>query len=71
MPKAKMILMGIVEDERGSRQPKTTGELGDLLPTAQADDRVEASSEAEPPAEYVPMSEWIGDFESRAESTRP
>jgi hypothetical protein len=38
MPKAKMILMGIVEDKRGSRQPKTTGELGYLLPASQMDE---------------------------------
>ena len=30
--------MGIVEDERGSRQPETTGELGNLFPPSQMDE---------------------------------
>jgi hypothetical protein len=38
MPKTKMVLMGVVEDEWGSRQPECTGELGNLLPASQMDE---------------------------------
>jgi len=38
MPKAKMVLMGIVEDEWGSREPETAGELGNFLPPSQMDE---------------------------------
>ena len=38
MPEAKMVLMGVVEDEGRSRQPKTKRQLGDLFPPAQAND---------------------------------
>ena len=36
MPEPKMVLMGIVKGEWGSRQPEAARELGDLFPATQA-----------------------------------
>ena len=35
MPEAKMVLVGIVENERRSSKPKATRELSDVFPAAQ------------------------------------
>ena len=54
---------------RKRKKPATNGIVGDAEPTeteAEAEVAVAVAVAEEPPAEYVPMSEWIEDFDSRS-----
>ncbi len=54
---------------RKRKKPATNGIAGDAEPTeteAEAEVAVAVAVAEEPPAEYVPMSEWIEDFDSRS-----
>jgi len=54
---------------RKRKKPATNGIVGDAEPTeteAEAEVAVAVAVAEKPPAEYVPMSEWIEDFDSRS-----
>ncbi|MDQ3670985.1 MAG: Rne/Rng family ribonuclease [Actinomycetota bacterium] len=50
---------------RKRKKPATNGAAGEAEPAESADTEVAVGVIDEPPAEYVPMSEWIEDFDSR------
>jgi hypothetical protein len=49
----------------GRKRKKPTASSSDTTPAADSSDAAPLDAE-EPPAEYVPMTEWLDDFETRS-----